>query len=1854
MKMATWNTRSLTFERFKYCEGLGYDVLAITELWRKQSKYQSTSTKYTTSAPKIIQKGPRKGQMRFPKDKAAGVGILLSARAQKKLLGFGSEGERVCWVRLKGPACNIFIVAVYLPHRGRTQPCQDDTLKDLQNILVKVPQGDCICVMGDLNEQLEANIPNRTGMWTAAPKSPNADKIMHLMHMHELTAANTLFAPKRTGSLNTFLQTKREGIPAHSDLGEHVGAKVKIKYNGKWVDGTVKSVSNVSNDQEWLVNFTDGYTNRYRRAQLEKILVHTVKKKVGRQLDYILVSTRWKSCITSCGPRWEPAIHRDLHGERNDHALVACKWTWRIRTKKNRTCKDFNCLYTQERDKYGNPKPNEHMCKFEEVVNEKLAETRYDALNDSATEMYDKICTAIHFAIETVLPTRRRGTGVHRKVSAKTKELYEHRTALCKQGTAEQFARVQKDIRESSLADFENWVQQWSDTIGQAESVGNTRGIYQGVNALARKQSKPPTNLTADNDGNLLKCPEDVASTWYRFLKTKFSATSAEADRPEMEELPCTQGQHELTEAKFKQGLKKMNTNKAVGPDRIPTKLYNHSARCQQLLCELIQKIWRDEEVPIKFARATFVMLFKNKGSSDDPTKYRCIGLLSHSYKVLNQCLLQQLERETESFLSEWQAGFRKKRGCSDNVLTLRTIYDEMLELGKKLYVSFIDYSAAFDSVSHKFIDEALKAAGASNKSRALFRAIYKAASATTKVQGTDGTDVLSAPFPIDRGVIQGDITSPLYFILALELILRKHDNISGKGIQFGGATVDTLGYADDAALLDSSSGVATERVTAIARGSKQDADMEINVTKTEVMHVEEQGRTTPATNAELKAVCKFECPHAGCTRVFQNAHGCKCHAGKCRYKNWHEVEKILDVQGATGTPERKFLIRWAGYGPEHDQWEPRKNVHPELINEYLHANNLYDHEWPGERCPWCDNPCKNARGVKAHMRWCPFKPNEQRFTGTCAEKRVKKNKLIEAQKHKEKVLCDGTALKNVYMFKYLGSIFSADGSEEDDVKRRISLAMQRMGALRHVFDSHISLKLKLKIYKVAVCSLMTYGCEAWSLSEKTIAMLNGANARCLSRFSGKDAHAEASARTRTYDLVAAIRRRRFKWLGHILRMPDVRLVKFAVGRQFALDQPGNMFYDVPAGLTLQQITDTARNREVWKKLSDCIGRTGSTPNILWPEPTRRPTIPREAPITRAFTRTIAVSLPTVTTAPSQSSGTTDPAKAYRARDTHALLFRPATKQTALDRWKKVKRKPKKKKPVALTDKQRASIAHAHFIIHHGTRTDAVHFLKHNPRATNVPDAVRNKLQQMCINLVAGVNPAPMITVASEPKPSQAPRTPADIEKSNTTTHDARITSMRPSVMRKIPPIPTWDEAAAAVFSSSSDESLTSPPSPSSANEITTWDEAAAAVSDSDSGESLIMSTAQPAPATPLPQVTAQHTPPCRTPTTSPISPVIPLMAAAALDSSIFSSSGEDNPIITPPPSTAVVGRRQTRSMTLERRQAAAVTAPRDRDCKTHGKQAKCSRRRPRPKPSECPKQLRIAQSGIPNAGLGLYLMEDVKKGAFVARYSGEAIDKVTNESRTGHYRIKIHNNLYLDAENTHHFEGRYINDGVRAGGQANVRFAAGYGTNTCSVTGLQWIRILATRDIKQGEELYLDYGSDYWHEAAPHHAPTIAASPQAVLTQSPTLVSARITPPPFNQPPPSPTMTTLSPIRRASKTLQRSPPLTGMLLLRPPSPWSPTTTPPRISGHYNHNHNPHTHDILNDTYKPTHTLFLNDTLILHEHSYSHALILNDTLTLNDTCLENTYQQQNNNNNIKKSTNPYPNNGSFPRPPLKN
>ena len=76
-------------------------MIALTELWRTQDKFQTVDRNFTVSEPiKVKKPGTDELINRFPNDKAAVVGILLSEAAEQKLESFGSEGERVCWVHI--------------------------------------------------------------------------------------------------------------------------------------------------------------------------------------------------------------------------------------------------------------------------------------------------------------------------------------------------------------------------------------------------------------------------------------------------------------------------------------------------------------------------------------------------------------------------------------------------------------------------------------------------------------------------------------------------------------------------------------------------------------------------------------------------------------------------------------------------------------------------------------------------------------------------------------------------------------------------------------------------------------------------------------------------------------------------------------------------------------------------------------------------------------------------------------------------------------------------------------------------------------------------------------------------------------------------------------------------------------------------------------------------------------------------------------------------------------------------------------------------------------------------------------------------------------------------------------------------------------------------------------------------------------------------------------------------------------------------------------------------------------------------------------------------------------------------
>ena len=136
--------------------------------------------------------------------------------------------------------------------------------------------------------------------------------------------------------------------------------------------------------------------------------------------------------------------------------------------------------------------------------------------------------------------------------------------------------------------------------------------------------------------------------------------------------------------------------------------------------------------------------------------------------------------------------------------------------------------------------------------------------------------------------------------------------------------------------------------------------------------------------------------------------------------------------------------------------------------------------------------------------------------------------------------------LNNIYHFPYLGHIFTANGTQRHNLNVRMARASDIFGSLRHIWtDDAISIRLKITFYECLVISTLVYCNEVWIFDAATLRAIRGFNARCLHRITNRGWSNETT--DPTYDLVAALQSRRTRWLGHILRMDETRLIRQVV-----------------------------------------------------------------------------------------------------------------------------------------------------------------------------------------------------------------------------------------------------------------------------------------------------------------------------------------------------------------------------------------------------------------------------------------------------------------------------------------------------------------------------------------------------------------------------------------------------------------------------------------------------------------------------------------------------------------------------------
>lgn len=204
---------------------------------------------------------------------------------------------------------------------------------------------------------------------------------------------------------------------------------------------------------------------------------------------------------------------------------------------------------------------------------------------------------------------------------------------------------------------------------------------------------------------------------------------------------------------------------------------------------------------------------------------------------------------------------------------------------------------------------------------------------------------------------------------------------------------------------------------------------------------------------------------------------------------------------------------------------------------------------------------------------------------------------VINSEAKFEVLINDDAQIKQVDKYKYLGTVVDGNGIGSENIRFRIQQARKVVGALNSIWwDKDINKTNKKRIGRTMVDSVLTYGCEVWTMKEEDKKRLTAVEMDYLRRSSrtsrlervrNEEIRNRMSARE---TIIERIEKRSLIWFGHLLRMDETRWPK----RVFSWKPPGRNKRGRPRKSWSEGVTramrdrdlqeDMTRDREVWRQ----------------------------------------------------------------------------------------------------------------------------------------------------------------------------------------------------------------------------------------------------------------------------------------------------------------------------------------------------------------------------------------------------------------------------------------------------------------------------------------------------------------------------------------------------------------------------------------------------------------------------------------------------------------------------------------------
>ena len=400
-------------------------------------------------------------------------------------------------------------------------------------------------------------------------------------------------------------------------------------------------------------------------------------------------------------------------------------------------------------------------------------------------------------------------------------------------GYRELCKRVKTECRQAKR----RWFEEIASEAEAAAQSNRSKELYRLTKKLTGKKTTPSIGIK-DGQGNVLQDKGDILQRWHEYASTLFERPTATDVPPE--DPPKGNEEPEVLLEEIRAGIKRLKNGKATGGDQVPAEAIKAGGETSiEILKNIIDKIWHTGDWPEEWVTSELIVLPKVAGTLEC-SKHRTISLLSHASKVLLEIIRKRIATHVRLVMAEEQFGFVPGKGTSEAIIALRIIIEQAVEMQheEELWLLFIDYKKAFDTVYHPQLWKTLTEFGFPQHLIWLMSKLYEKAQGVIRIN-EDKTE----PFKFGKGVRQGCIVSPVLFIVVGEYIMRlvAEKKEYSQGANIGGRVVWNLRYADDTTLLATS----REDLEAMAETLREESlkyGLEINAAKTNMLTVHGNG----------------------------------------------------------------------------------------------------------------------------------------------------------------------------------------------------------------------------------------------------------------------------------------------------------------------------------------------------------------------------------------------------------------------------------------------------------------------------------------------------------------------------------------------------------------------------------------------------------------------------------------------------------------------------------------------------------------------------------------------------------------------------------------------------------------------------------------------------------------------------------------------------------------------------------------------------------------------------------------------------------------------------------------------------